>query len=230
MNDAERMKERVRDLLRSLAAFSDREGRRILLLVPLLVALSLLFLWLGKPRFERSFALWADAAADSARRARCEEFRKADAAEGRPRASSASDSLFAFDPNTVREDELIRLGFTSRQAAGILHYREAGAVFRRAEDFSRCYTVSDEMYRRLEPYIEIGAPYRDKRTEFRSRPGDGSPARTELGGLGRAGRVARDRAADGRSDRALSGTARRLCLRRAVARDRGYDRQELSAD
>ena len=172
MNDAERMKERVRDLLRSLAAFSDREGRRILLLVPLLVALSLLFLWLGKPRFERSFALWADAAADSARRARCEEFRKADAAEGRPRASSASDSLFAFDPNTVREDELIRLGFTSRQAAGILHYREAGAVFRRAEDFSRCYTVSDEMYRRLEPYIEIGAPYRDKRTEFRSRPGE----------------------------------------------------------
>ena len=70
MNDAERMKERVRDLLRSLAAFSDREGRRILLLVPLLVALSLLFLWLGKPKFERSFALWADAAADSARRAR----------------------------------------------------------------------------------------------------------------------------------------------------------------
>ena len=57
MNDAERMKERVRDLLRSLAAFSDREGRRILLLVPLLVALSLLFLWLGKPKFERSFAL-----------------------------------------------------------------------------------------------------------------------------------------------------------------------------
>ena len=180
MNDAERMKERVRDLLRSLAAFSDREGRRILLLVPLLVALSLLFLWLGKPRFERSFALWADAAADSARRARCEEFRKADAAGGRSRASSASDSLFAFDPNTVREDELIRLGFTSRQAAGILHYREAGAVFRRAEDFSRCYTVSDEMYRRLEPYIEIGAPYRDKRTEFRSRPekrGKGLPAR-----------------------------------------------------
>ena len=145
MNDAERMKERVRDLLRSLAAFSDREGRRSLLLVPLLVALSLLFLWLGKPRFERSFALWADAAADSARRARCEEFRKADAAGGRSRASSASDSLFAFDPTTVREDELIRLGFTPRQAAGILHYREAGAVFRRAEDFSRCYTVSDEM-------------------------------------------------------------------------------------
>lgn len=162
MNDAERMKERVRDLLRSLAAFSDREGRRILLLVPLLVALSLLFFWLGKPKFERSFALWADAAADSARRARCEEFRKADAAGGRSRASSASDSLFAFDPNTVREDELIRLGFTSRQAAGILHYREAGAVFRRAEDFSRCYTVSDEMYRRLESYIRIGADVRSR--------------------------------------------------------------------
>lgn len=207
MNDAERMKERVRDLLRSLAAFSDREGRRILLLVPLLVALSLLFLWLGKPKFERSFALWADAAADSARRARCEEFRKADAAGGRSRASSASDSLFAFDPNTVREDELIRLGFTSRQAAGILHYREAGAVFRRAEDFSRCYTVSDEMYRQLESYIRIGADVRSRnagvgRSSF--RPEEAAPlelnsadsaALVALRGIGplTAGRIVRYR-------------------------------------
>ena len=38
---------------------SARENRRILLLLPLLVLLSLLFLWQGKPRFEQSFTLYA---------------------------------------------------------------------------------------------------------------------------------------------------------------------------
>lgn len=44
---------------------SARENRRILLLLPLLVLLSLLFLWQGKPRFEQSFTLYADRVLDS---------------------------------------------------------------------------------------------------------------------------------------------------------------------
>ncbi len=56
-------------------------------------------------------------------------------------------------------EELERLGFTPKQAAAILRYRAAGAVFRRAEDFARCYTVSERNYRRLEPYIRIAPGY-----------------------------------------------------------------------
>ena len=51
------MKERLKALLKAWTACSGREGRRILLLIPLLVLIALLFLWQGKPRFERSFTM-----------------------------------------------------------------------------------------------------------------------------------------------------------------------------
>ena len=62
---------------------------------------------------------------------------------------------FRFDPNTVSQEELVRLGFTPRQAASILNYRSKGGVFRRKSDFARSYVVADSVYERLEPYIDI---------------------------------------------------------------------------
>ena len=136
-------------------------------------------------------------------------------------------------PIQLREDELIRLGFTPRQAAGILHYREAGAVFRRAEDFSRCHTVSDEMYRRLESYIRIGADVRSRNAGVAGsslRPETAAPlelnsadsaALVALRGIGplTAGRIVRYR-------ERLGGYA---CVEQ-LQEIEGYDRQELSAD
>ena len=63
--------------------------------------------------------------------------------------------LFSFDPNQVTLDELVRLGFTSKQAHSIINYRSKGGRFRRKTDFARSYVVSEEMYERLEPYIDI---------------------------------------------------------------------------
>ena len=62
---------------------------------------------------------------------------------------------FTFDPNTVSVEDLCRLGFTLKQAESIERYRKKGGRFARKEDFSRSYVVSDSVYRRLEPYIEI---------------------------------------------------------------------------
>ena len=61
------MKERLKALWHAFSTFSDREGRRVLLLVPLLAALSLLFLWLDEPRFGRGFTQYAGRSSDSAR-------------------------------------------------------------------------------------------------------------------------------------------------------------------
>ena len=44
---------------------------------------------------------------------------------------------FRFDPNTVSAEDLQRLGFSERQAAAILRYREAGGRFRRKADFAK---------------------------------------------------------------------------------------------
>ena len=62
---------------------------------------------------------------------------------------------FRFDPNTVTLDELRRLGFTDKQAQSIDRYRQKGGRFRRKSDFAKSYVVSDTLYARLEPYVDI---------------------------------------------------------------------------
>ena len=62
---------------------------------------------------------------------------------------------FRFDPNTVSVDDLMRLGFTQRQAQSIDNYRRKGGRFRRKNDFAKSYVVEDSVFRRLEKYIDI---------------------------------------------------------------------------
>ncbi len=62
---------------------------------------------------------------------------------------------FAFDPNTVTLKDLQRLGLTERQAETIENYRSKGGRFRSKADFQKMYVVSDTLFARLEPYIEI---------------------------------------------------------------------------
>lgn len=62
---------------------------------------------------------------------------------------------FRFNPNTVSVDELCRLGFSQKQAQSIDSYRRKGGRFSRPSDFAKSYVVSDSIYRRLEPYIDI---------------------------------------------------------------------------
>lgn len=79
-----------------------------------------------------------------------------------PRAEAVRKNLprrrvesFRFDPNTASEDDLCRLGFSIKQAQSIVNYRNKGGRFRRKADFAKSYVVSDSIYRRLEPYIDI---------------------------------------------------------------------------
>lgn len=62
---------------------------------------------------------------------------------------------FRFNPNTVSQQDLQRLGFSEKQAASIVNYRNKGGRFRRKSDFAKSYVVADSVYERLEPYIDI---------------------------------------------------------------------------
>lgn len=62
---------------------------------------------------------------------------------------------FKFDPNTVSIDDLVRLGFSLKQAQSIDNYRQKGGRFRRKTDLAKSYAVEDSVYQRLESYIEI---------------------------------------------------------------------------
>ena len=82
---------------------------------------------------------------------------------------------FEFDPNSVSVEDLMRLGFSEKQALSIDKYRAKGGRFRRKSDFAKSYVVADSVYRRLEPYIRI--PKVDINTadsaEFDALPGIG---------------------------------------------------------
>jgi hypothetical protein len=67
------------------------------------------------------------------------------------------------------------LGFSPKQAASIVAYRNKGGKYRRKADFAASFVVSDSIYRRLESYIDI--PLIDLNTAdsaaFDSLPGIG---------------------------------------------------------
>ena len=65
---------------------------------------------------------------------------------------------FPFDPNLISFDKMIELGLTEYQARMILKYRNAGGQFYKKEDFKRIYSIDDEDYNLLEPFINIVEP------------------------------------------------------------------------
>ena len=73
----------------------------------------------------------------------------------REKAARRPVETFRFNPNTVSLEDLMRLGFSEKQARSILNYREKGGRFRRPADFAKSYVVADSVFDRLAPYIDI---------------------------------------------------------------------------
>lgn len=62
---------------------------------------------------------------------------------------------FRFNPNEVSTSDLVRLGFSEKQALAIEHFRAKGGRFYRKADFAKSFVVADSVFRRLEPFIDI---------------------------------------------------------------------------
>lgn len=67
---------------------------------------------------------------------------------------------FAFDPNTIANDDWEQLGLSQKQIKTINNYQKKGGKFFKKEDLKKIYGISEKQYLQLEPYIEI----RDKKT------------------------------------------------------------------
>lgn len=94
-------------------------------------------------------------------------------------ASRRRITPFRFDPNTLDVKGWQRLGFTEKQAEGILKYRNKGGRFREKEDLKKLFVVTDETYRLLEPFVQIeeaapaavhGNSGKDTRTPLPGKP------------------------------------------------------------
>lgn len=69
--------------------------------------------------------------------------------------STSKDSLFFFNPNTIKEDEMKMLGFSEKIIRNIINYRNAGGKFYTKESLKKIYGINDSIYNKLSPYILI---------------------------------------------------------------------------
>lgn len=63
--------------------------------------------------------------------------------------------LFNFNPNNLSAENWMKLGLTEKQVISIKKYEAKGGQFRSSADVKKMYAIKDEMYQRLEPYIQI---------------------------------------------------------------------------
>lgn len=64
-------------------------------------------------------------------------------------------NYFNFNPNKLDSAGWVNLGFSPKQTAAIIRYRNAGAVFRKPEDIKKLFVVDEQKYQELKPFIRI---------------------------------------------------------------------------
>lgn len=61
----------------------------------------------------------------------------------------------AFDPNTANVNTLLQNGIPQHVVNTIIKYRSSGAIFQVKEDLKKIYTLKEDIYQKIEPFIEI---------------------------------------------------------------------------
>lgn len=70
------------------------------------------------------------------------------------KASTPQKQMSKFNPNELTEEEWKTLGFSEKQVRTIMNYkRSLGGKFESAEILSKCYVISEEKFRELEPFL-----------------------------------------------------------------------------
>ena len=73
---------------------------------------------------------------------------------------------FPFNPNTLTEEEWLQMGLTDRQVRNIMNYKAKGGKFYSKKDLGKLYTISEEEFAQLEPFIVL--PEVQRTTSYKS--------------------------------------------------------------
>jgi len=60
-----------------------------------------------------------------------------------------------FDPNKINLEKWMSFGFSEKQAASILKYKNSFGPFKNKKDLKKLYVISDEKFAEIEPFIQI---------------------------------------------------------------------------
>ncbi|MDR3365372.1 MAG: helix-hairpin-helix domain-containing protein [Prevotellaceae bacterium] len=138
--------------------FSKGERRGVLLLGGLLLLLLLAppaYRAFLRPKFTDSDISQLRRHADRLNEAAQAQFDQLQESALEKRPPRREDKIFRFDPNTISTDSLTLLGFSPKQAAAIVRYRERGGRFRTANDFLKLGVITEKQKKRLQPVIDI---------------------------------------------------------------------------
>jgi len=61
--------------------------------------------------------------------------------------------LFEFNPNSVSREDFVKLGLKEKTIDIILNYRNKGGKFKSKDDFKKMYTLDEQTFLKLEPYL-----------------------------------------------------------------------------
>ncbi len=78
---------------------------------------------------------------------------------------------FPFNPNTLTEEGWKKMGLSDRQVSNIMNYQAKGGKFYSKNDLGKLYTISEEDFAQLEPFIvlpEVSRPSSNKSSEKKS--------------------------------------------------------------
>jgi len=74
-----------------------------------------------------------------------------------PKKKFQAPTLFDFDPNLAKANDLKKLGLSEKVIRTLLNFRKKGS-FRKASDLAKIYGLSEAKYQALLPYIKIEQP------------------------------------------------------------------------
>lgn len=66
-----------------------------------------------------------------------------------------SIAFFSFNPNKLPVEDWVALGLSRQQAEVIKNYEAKGGAFRTKADVEKMYSISEEHYLKLEPFIQL---------------------------------------------------------------------------
>lgn len=78
-------------------------------------------------------------------------------------------NLFKFNPNTLEKSGWVEMGFSEKQAATIINYRNHGGQFLIKEDLKKLYVIDETLFAQLEPYIDLPIDLPESKVEFSNK-------------------------------------------------------------
>jgi competence protein ComEA len=144
---------RLKKLVSDYFGFSPKETRGFLILSILIILILSLASLIGKINFDNDKQVETDRQKLDSLIALIEIKDKKQEQFIEPITQKVT--LFRFDPNKVSLEELVKLGLSKKTASTVIKYRGKGGSYRVKGDLKKIYGISDELFHKLYPYIDL---------------------------------------------------------------------------